>query len=156
LLLAIRSLFSPLTVRPDTPASTKRLLSDEIPLRILLVEDNPVNRNVALSLLNRLGYKADSVVNGAEAVNTIGVHHYDLVMMDLQMPIMDGLEATRELRRRLAADRQPRIVAVTANAILGDREMCLAAGMDDYLSKPLKLDGLAAAIRRNCAAKIAN
>ena len=72
------------------------------------------------------------------------------------MPVMDGLEATRELRRRLAPNRQPRIVAVTANAILGDRETCLAAGMDDYVTKPLKIEGLAAAIRRNCAAKIAN
>jgi CheY-like chemotaxis protein len=131
------------------------MLSDEIPLKILLVEDNPVNRNVALSLLARLGYKADSVANGAEAVNALVERSYDLVMMDLQMPVMDGLEATRELRRRLAADRQPAIVAVTANALLGDREMCLAAGMNDYVTKPLKLDGLAAAIRRNCAPKVA-
>jgi PAS domain S-box-containing protein len=156
LLLTIRSLFSPATMPSDPAASVRQLLSDEIPLKILLVEDNPVNRNIALSLLARLGYKADSVVNGAEAVNAFGSHNYDLVMMDLQMPIMDGLEATRELRRRLSAKHQPRIVAVTANAILGDREMCLAAGMDDYVTKPLKIDGLAAAIRRNCAAKIAN
>jgi CheY-like chemotaxis protein len=156
LLLTIRSLFSPPAMPPNPAASVRRLLSDEIPLKILLVEDNPVNRNVALSLLTRLGYKADSVVNGVEAVNAFGEHTYDLVMMDLQMPVMDGLEATRELRRSLAAERQPRIVAVTANAILGDREICLAAGMDDYVTKPLKIDGLAAAIRRNCAAKIAN
>jgi PAS domain S-box-containing protein len=155
LLLTIRSLFSPPAMPPDQAASGPRLLSEEIPLKILLVEDNPVNRNVALSLLARLGYKADSVVNGAEAVNAFGERNYDLVMMDLQMPIMDGLEATRELRRRLATQRQPRIVAVTANAIVGDREMCLAAGMDDYVTKPLKMEGLAATIRRNCAAKIA-
>ena len=156
LLLTIRSLFSPPAMPTDPAASVRRLLSDEIPLKILLVEDNPVNRNVALSLLARLGYKADSVVNGSEAVTAFGDRNYDLVMMDLQMPVMDGLEATRELRRCLAAARQPRIVALTANAILGDREMCLAAGMDDYVTKPLKIDGLAAAIRRNCAAKIAN
>jgi PAS domain S-box-containing protein len=155
LLLTIRSLFSPPAARPDPAASAQRMLSDEIPLKILLVEDNPVNRNVALSLLARLGYKADSVANGAEAVNAFVERSYDLVMMDLQMPVMDGLEATRELRRRLAADRQPAIVAVTANALLGDREICLAAGMNDYVTKPLKLDGLAAAIRRNCAPKVA-
>jgi PAS domain S-box-containing protein len=150
LLLTIRSLFSPPAVRSDPAANAQRLLSEEIPLRILLVEDNPVNRNVALSLLARLGYKADSAINGAEAVSACEERSYDLLMMDLQMPVMDGLEATRELRRLLAADRQPCIVAVTANALVGDREMCLAAGMNDYVTKPLKLEGLAAAIRRNC------
>ena len=155
LLLTVNSLFSPATVRADPPANTQRLLSEEIPLKILLVEDNPVNRNVALSLLARLGYKADSVVNGADAVSRFSDHGYDLVLMDLQMPVMDGLEATRELRRRVPVAHQPRIVAVTANALVGDREMCIAAGMDDYVTKPLKLDGLAAAIRRNCAPQAA-
>ncbi len=153
LLLGIRSLVSPPVPRHSAAAGGGRLLSDEIPLKILLVEDNPVNRNVALSLLARLGYKADSVVNGVEAVSAFSEQSYDLVMMDLQMPMMDGLEATRELRRRLAPDRQPRIIAVTANAVVGDRELCLAAGMDDYVTKPLKLDGISAAIRRNCAKK---
>jgi CheY-like chemotaxis protein len=156
LLLSIHSLFSPAVIRPDPSPLAKQLLSTEIPLKILLVEDNPVNRNVALSLLARLGYKADSVINGIEAVNAFNERDYDLVMMDLQMPIMDGLEATRELRRRLPPDRQPRIVAVTANALLGDRETCLAAGMDDYVTKPLKLDGLMAAIRRNRTKPMAN
>jgi CheY-like chemotaxis protein len=152
LLLTIRSLFNPPPNPTGQLAGANRLLSDEIPLKILLVEDNPVNRNVALSLLGRLGYKADSVINGVEAVNVFGERHYDLVMMDLQMPMMDGLEASRELRRSLPPERQPRIIAVTANAVLGDRETCLAAGMNDYIAKPLKLDNLAAAIRRNCQA----
>lgn len=151
LLLSVRALFAPPAARSDASPSAKQLLSDEISLKILLVEDNPVNRNVALSLLSRLGYKADSVVNGIEAINAFNERTYDLVLMDLQMPLMDGLEATRELRRRLPPERQPRIVAVTANALVGDRETCLAAGMDDYITKPLKLDGLASAIRRNCA-----
>jgi len=150
LILTIHSLFNPTVVRSDPSPVAKQLLSAEIPLKILLVEDNPVNRNVALSLLARLGYKADSVVNGVEAVDAFAEHNYDLVMMDLQMPVMDGLEATRELRRRLPPGRQPRIVAVTANALVGDRESCLAAGMDDYVTKPLKLDALTSAIRRNC------
>jgi PAS domain S-box-containing protein len=151
LLLSVRSLFAPPAARSNASPSAKQLLSDEISLKILLVEDNPVNRNVALSLLSRLGYKADSVVNGIEAIKAFNEKTYDLVLMDLQMPVMDGLEATRELRRRLPPERQPRIVAVTANALVGDREACLAAGMDDYVTKPLKLDGLASAIRRNCA-----
>ena len=155
LLLTIRSLFTSPSVPAPAIGIKPRLLSEDIPLEILLVEDNPVNRSVALSLLGRLGYRADAVVNGLEAVQACGERHYPLVLMDLQMPTMDGLEATRQLRQHLPADRQPCIVAVTANAIMGDREMCLAAGMNDYITKPLKLDDLAAVIRRNCAARIA-
>jgi CheY-like chemotaxis protein len=153
LLLTIRSFFvSP--AAPAAPAAVEsRLLSDDIPLDILLVEDNPVNRSVALGLLGRLGYKASAAANGREAINAFETRDYDLVMMDLQMPTMDGLEATRELRRRLPPERQPCIIALTANAVLGDREECLAAGMNDYLTKPLKLDMLAAAIRRNFTPK---
>ena len=150
LLLTIRSFFVP----PSAPAAavaTSRRLSDDIPLAILLVEDNPLNRSVALSQLQRLGYRADAAGDGLEAINAFVSRDYDLVMMDLQMPTMDGLEATRELRRRLPSERQPCIIAITANAILGDREGCLAAGMNDYLTKPLKLEVLAAAIRRNFA-----
>jgi CheY-like chemotaxis protein len=153
LLLTIRSFF----VSPAAPAALaaaeSRLLSDDIPLDILLVEDNPVNRSVALGLLGRLGYKASAAANGREAINAFETRDYDLVMMDLQMPTMDGLETTRELRRRLPSERQPCIIAITANAVLGEREECLAAGMNDYLTKPLKLDMLAAAIRRNFTPK---
>jgi PAS domain S-box-containing protein len=152
LLLTIRSFFVP-PATPRAAAAHSRLLSDDIPLDILLVEDNPVNLSVTLGQLERLGYKAKAVVNGLEAINAFETRDYDLVMMDLQMPTIDGLEATRELRRRLPSERQPCIIAITANAVLGDREGCLAAGMNDYLTKPLKLEMLAAAIRRNFAPK---
>jgi PAS domain S-box-containing protein len=156
LFFTIRSLFKSPSALADPVGVKPRLLSEDIPLKILLVEDNPVNRNVALSLLGRLGYRADAVVNGMEAVQAFDEGHYPLVMMDLQMPTMDGLEATRRLRERLPADRQPCIIAVTANAIMGDRERCLAAGMNDYITKPLKLDDIAAAIRRNFPANVAD
>jgi CheY-like chemotaxis protein len=116
-----------------------------------VVEDNPVNQNVALTLLGRLGYQADVASNGQEGIDAFNQRDYDLVLMDLQMPIMDGLDATRELRRRPPPARQPCIIAFTANALMGDRETCLAAGMDDYLTKPLKLEVLADTIRRNLA-----
>lgn len=110
------------------------------PRRILLAEDNPVNRKVATAMLRRLGYSIDVVVNGAEAVEACGKQHYDLVLMDVLMPELDGLEATREIRRRF--EHQPLIVAMTANAMEGDRETCIGAGMDDYVTKPIKIEKL--------------
>ena len=107
-----------------------------------------MNQKVALRFLERLGYRADAVGNGLEAITTLESRHYHLVLMDLQMPEMDGLEASRQIRQRLPLDRQPKIVALTANAMQGDRERCLAAGMDDYVSKPVKLHEIEAAIRR--------
>jgi PAS domain S-box-containing protein len=134
----------PMALSEDVPR-----LAAEIPLDVLLVEDNPVNQKVALRFLDRLGYRADAVGNGVEAVRTLQQRDYDLVLMDIQMPEMDGFTATREIRAKLLPARQPKIIALTANAVQGDRERCLAVGMDDYLSKPVKLEALEQAIRRN-------
>jgi CheY-like chemotaxis protein len=118
-------------------------------LRILLAEDNAVNRQVAQLTLARLGYEADAVENGLEALEVLRAKSYDLVLMDIEMPEMDGLEASRRIHAEWNAEERPRIVAMTANAMPGDREMCLAAGMDDYLSKPIRSEELAAALDRS-------
>jgi CheY-like chemotaxis protein/HPt (histidine-containing phosphotransfer) domain-containing protein len=129
-----------------------RKLSDEIPLQILLVEDNEVNQKVALHMLQRLGYQAALASNGAEALQSIRGGRFDLVLMDVQMPGMDGLEATRRVRAEMAADLQPRIVALTASAMTGDRERFLESGMNDYLSKPIRLNDLEQLLLRLFAA----
>jgi CheY-like chemotaxis protein len=120
----------------------------QTPLRILLAEDNVVNQRMAQLLLERLSQTADIVSNGIEAVEAAMRLPYDLILMDVLMPELDGLDATRQIRERLPKDRQPRIVAMTANALTGDRELCLAAGMDDYISKPVQLDELAQVLLR--------
>ena len=130
------------------PRHEDRPIAEEIPLNVLLAEDNPVNQKVAMRFLERMGYNADAVGNGVEAVNALNLRSYDLVLMDLQMPEMDGLEASRRIRRTLPPERQPKIIALTANAMQGDREICLDAGMDDYISKPVKMHEIVAAIRR--------
>jgi CheY-like chemotaxis protein len=112
------------------------------PLRILLAEDNIVNQKLALRLLQQMGYRADLASNGIEAVESVERQTYDVILMDVQMPEMDGLEASRRITATLPADRRPRIVAMTANAMQGDREMCMAAGMDDYIAKPIRVDHL--------------
>jgi CheY-like chemotaxis protein len=98
-----------------------------------------------------MGYRADVAANGLEAVEAVERQPYDLVLMDVQMPEMDGFEASREITRRWPGDRRPRIVAMTANALQGDRELCLAAGMDDYVSKPIRVEELVAALERSTA-----
>jgi len=118
------------------------------PLRILLAEDNVVNQKLALRRLQQMGYRADVASNGIEAVESVARQTYDLVLMDVQMPEMDGLEASRQITARWAVGARPRIVAMTANAMQGDRERCLAAGMDDYITKPVRLDELVEALRR--------
>jgi len=116
------------------------------PLRILLVEDNMVNQKLALRLLSRMGYDADVAGNGLEAIDAVERRPYDLVLMDVQMPEMDGLEATRRILARVDPARRPRIVAMTANAMDGDRERCLEAGMQGYVSKPIRVDELVGAL----------
>jgi PAS domain S-box-containing protein len=123
-------------------------MGKRLPLRILLAEDNIVNQKLALRLLERLGYRADTVTNGVEVLCALQRQRYDVVLMDVQMPEMDGLEATRQICARWPAGVRPRIVAMTANALAEDREACLAAGMDDYLAKPIRVDELVAALNR--------
>jgi CheY-like chemotaxis protein len=116
----------------------------------LLAEDNGVNQKLALRLLAQMGYRADLASNGREAVQCVQRQPYDLVLMDVRMPEMDGLQATREIvawhRSGNPAGQRPRIVAMTANALNGDRPQCLAAGMDDHLSKPLRVAALVDAL----------
>ena len=132
--------------RPALPLWRDRDLARRYPLRILLADDHPVNRQVTTSLLAHLGYEADLVSHGREALEAVENHFYDVVLMDVQMPEIDGLEVTRRIRRQLAGRRQPQILALTAHAMSGDRERCLAAGMDGYLSKPVQIEALAAAL----------
>jgi PAS domain S-box-containing protein len=122
-------------------------MAESHPLRILLAEDNAVNQKLALRLLQQMGYRADVAGNGIEAVDALDRQSYDVILMDVQMPEMDGLEASRQICQRWAADERPRIVAMTANAMEGDREMCLQAGMDDYITKPIRPDALVAVLR---------
>ncbi len=121
-------------------------LAQRHPLRILLAEDNVVNQKLALRLLQQMGYRADLAANGIEAIECIARQTYDLVLMDVQMPEMDGLEASRRITAKFGPHERPRIVAMTANAMQGDREQCLAAGMDDYLTKPIRVDELVRAL----------
>jgi CheY-like chemotaxis protein len=118
------------------------------PLRILLAEDNAVNQKLALRLLQQMGYRADVASNGVEAIECVERQTYDLVLMDVQMPEMDGLEASRRITAKWKPDDRPRIVAMTANAMQGDREECLAAGMDDYVTKPIRVDALVESLLR--------
>ncbi len=122
--------------------------AEQRPLRILVAEDNQVNQKVALLMLKRLGYRADAVSNGLEALASLERQSYDLVLMDVQMPEMDGLTASGLIRANLSAVAQPWIVAMTANAMQGDREKCLASGMDDYVSKPVQIRELARALEK--------
>jgi two-component system, sensor histidine kinase and response regulator len=128
---------------------TRHSLDEErAPRRVLVVEDNPVNRQVAVMMLNKLGCRCDIATNGQEAVEAVARQDYQVVFMDCQMPVMDGFAAATEIRRQEAGNRRVRIVALTANAMQGDRERCLTAGMDDYVSKPIKATDLEVALAR--------
>ena len=123
-------------------------LAQRLPLRILLAEDNVVNQQVGLHLLQRMGYRADMAANGLEVLEALRRQSYDVVLMDVQMPEMDGLTATKQICQKWLPGERPRIIAMTANAMQGDREMCLKAGMDDYISKPIRVEELARALSK--------
>jgi PAS domain S-box-containing protein len=123
----------PSSARPSKTAS---------PIRILLAEDNPINQKVASYMLKGMGYRADTAGNGEEAVAALRLFPYDIVLMDVRMPLLDGLEATRRIRAEFPQDRQPIIIAMTAHVMMEDRRLCLDAGMNDYLPKPVRPDKL--------------
>ena len=123
-------------------------LAQRLPMQILVVEDSAINQRLVVGILAKLGYSSDVADNGQEALTLVGSKRYDLVFMDLQMPVMDGLEATRRITAMLPAHSRPRIVAMTANAMAGDRERCLDAGMDDYMAKPVLPSTVQALIER--------
>lgn len=133
----------PLPEAPRQPAIAQGMSA---PLRILLAEDLEVNQQVVTFMLERLGYTCDVVADGQAAVAAVMERTYDVVFMDVQMPLMDGLEATTKIAELIEVNRRPWIIAMTANALNGDRELCLAAGMDDYLSKPVSMQPLSQAL----------
>ncbi len=135
----VRELYSAETVSNEAQIS---------PLRILLAEDNTSSQKVATAMLKRLGYRVDTVADGIEALEALKRQHYDVVLMDVRMPEMDGLEATRAIRK-LWPDNGPKVIAITAYALEGDRESCIEAGMDDYIPKPVKLEDLKAVLERS-------
>lgn len=123
-------------------------IAEQFPLRILLAEDHLVNQKMALLILKRMGYQAEVAANGVEVLSALRRQSYDVILMDIQMPEMDGLAATRQICQEWEPHQRPRIIAMTANAMQSDRQSCMEAGMDDYLSKPIQIDLLVQALRR--------
>ena len=139
-----------------TPKRTSRLngeMASQMPMRILVAEDNRVSQHVVMLMLQHMGYSADLAANGKKAFKALRQNGYDVVLMDSDMPEMDGMEATCLVRRDLSRLEQPQIVAVTANALAGDRERYLSVGMDDYVSKPISAEKLVSALQ-GCYARL--
>jgi PAS domain S-box-containing protein len=133
---------------PALPSEAEEKLGDRLPLRIIVAEDNAVNQKVAVNILSKLGYRVDLAGNGLEVLEALQRQPYDVVLMDVQMPEMDGLTATRQICERRSPAERPRIIAMTANAMQSDRDACLQAGMDDYISKPIRLQALISALTK--------
>jgi len=152
LINALLSAFSGKPVRVDgrNPKAASKFdasMSETLPLRILLADDHPTNQKLGLLVLKRLGYRADVAGNGLEVIEALNRQAYDIILMDIEMPEMDGIEATQKIIRDWPADERPKIVAMTANAMKGDRERFLAAGMDGYVSKPIRPEALIEALK---------
>jgi CheY-like chemotaxis protein len=148
---AVATIFNPVAAAAAAAAKkSERPIAEEFPLEVLLAEDNAVNQKVALRFLERLGYRAQAVANGIEVLSALENRRYDLVLMDLQMPELDGLEAIRLIRSVVI--RQPVIIALTANAMPEDERACSEAGADGFLSKPVKLHGLATMLAQHLSA----
>ena len=122
-------------------------LAQRLPLRVLLADNNPINQKVGMSVLQKLGYRANVVQNGIEVIKALEQKPYDILFLDVQMPEMDGLECARQISQRWTRDKRPVIIAMTGNALMGDREKCLAAGMDDYVAKPVRVSECRPALR---------
>ncbi len=149
----IRAVFSRVPPEQQTRfrrPSIDRQMGARMPLQILLAEDNLVNQKVALKMLEKLGYTAQVAANGVEVLELLNHTHFDVILMDIQMPVMEGIETTLRIRRNADLPRQPRIIALTAHAFQGERERYLALGMDDYIPKPIEIETLMETLRR-CA-----
>ena len=145
---------APAPAAPPAPlplVAIDETLGQRLPLRILLVEDNPVNQRVAKLLLHKMGYTPEFANNGVEALDAVARQAFDIILLDVQMPVMDGLETARRLCATYPPERRPWIIAMTANALAGDRELCLEAGMDDYTSKPVRSPVIASALEKGAA-----
>jgi CheY-like chemotaxis protein len=136
------------TAPAESAASSPGLQGSRDGLRVLIAEDNPVNVRLLTLLLEDLGYTADVVGNGVESIAALRRRTYDVVLMDVQMPVMDGLEATRQIHREWEPSRRPRVIALTAGVMSEEVQTCRSAGMDDFLAKPLEVGRLAAALMR--------
>jgi CheY-like chemotaxis protein/HPt (histidine-containing phosphotransfer) domain-containing protein len=134
--------------KPPFAPSLDANLAQRLPLRLLLADDNPINQKVGLSVLHKLGYRADVAHNGVEVLQALEQKAYDVLFLDVQMPEMDGLEAARQICEKWPVERRPKIIAMTGNALMGDREKCIQSGMDDYISKPIRISELQTALER--------
>jgi PAS domain S-box-containing protein len=140
ILVSVLSGLEQVRVQPVVKPKLDKQLSERLPLRILIAEDNIINQKMGLRIFEKMGYIADIASNGLEVIDALKRQHYDIVFMDVQMPEMDGLEATKAIIKEWQSDKRPKIIAMTANAMQEDRQKCFAAGMDDYISKPLLIE----------------
>jgi CheY-like chemotaxis protein len=152
-ILSVPKMAAPAVPKPTVDLDGK--LAIECPLSILVVDDHPTNRKFCSALLKKLGYAPQLAASGREAVDMIAASSFDTILMDIEMPEMDGIEAMRIIRSLRSEVAQPYFVALTANAIAGDRETYLRAGMDNYVSKPIELAELVAALRTSWQASVA-